>query len=134
VQTERSKSMNRGDRARSSELFRKLFALSSLLRRLHGPISSVVGRICSVHWEHAHGEPFRHKWLCCLNVGSAHLAKNVRRQRTIAIFSNLAFITYCTIEWLPPVLFLHLVLLPLNRAPQATGDLTQADGPVPAQA
>jgi hypothetical protein len=26
-----------------------------------------------------------------------------------------SFITYGTIEWLPPVLILHLVLLPLNR-------------------
>jgi len=51
----------------------------------------------------------------------------------MAIFSNLAFITYGSIEWLPPVLFLHMVL-PLNivrlaeivRAPQATSDLTQA--------
>ena len=34
--------------------------------------------------------------------------------RTAAIFSNLAFIAYGTIEWLPPVLLLHLVLLPLN--------------------
>ena len=70
------------------------------------------------------------------------VAKDMRLLRTIAIFSNLAFITYGMIEWLPPVLFLHLVLLPLNivrlveivRAPQATGDLTQANGPVPAQA
>ena len=38
----------------------------------------------------------------------------MRLLRTIAIFSNLAFIVYGTIEWLPPVLFLHLVLLPLN--------------------
>ncbi len=42
------------------------------------------------------------------------IAKDMRVLRTIAIFSNLAFITYGTIEWLPPVLFLHLVLLPLN--------------------
>ena len=42
------------------------------------------------------------------------VAKDMRLLRTIAIFSNLAFITYGTIEWLPPVLFLHLVLLPLN--------------------
>jgi hypothetical protein len=44
-----------------------------------------------------------------------------------------SFITYSTIEWLPPVLFLHLVLLPLNeivRATQAVGDLIQADGVV----
>jgi hypothetical protein len=64
------------------------------------------------------------------------VAKDMRLLRTIAIFSNLAFITYGTIEWLPPVLFLHLVLLPLNivrlreivRATQATGDPSQADG------
>jgi hypothetical protein len=42
------------------------------------------------------------------------VAKDMRVLRTFAIFSNLAFITYGTIEWLPPVLFLHLVLLPLN--------------------
>jgi hypothetical protein len=42
------------------------------------------------------------------------VAKDMRLLRTVAIFSNLAFITYGTIEWLPPVLFLHLVLLPLN--------------------
>jgi hypothetical protein len=58
----------------------------------------------------------------------------------MAIFSNLAFITYGSIEWLPPVLLLHMVL-PLNivrlaeivRAPQATSDLTQAEGAVRAQ-
>ena len=42
------------------------------------------------------------------------VAKDMRLLRTAAIFSNLAFITYGAIEWLPPVLFLHLVLLPLN--------------------
>jgi len=60
------------------------------------------------------------------------VAKDMRLLRTIAIFSNLAFITYGTIEWLPPVLFLHLVLLPLNivrlrqavRASRTTGDRT----------
>jgi len=64
------------------------------------------------------------------------VAKDMRVLRTIAIFSNLAFITYGTIEWLPPVLFLHMVLLPLNivrlaeivRATRATGALTNTDG------
>ena len=64
------------------------------------------------------------------------VAKDMRLLRTVAIFSNLAFITYGTIEWLPPVLFLHMVLLPLNavrlaevvRATQAKGDLIQTDG------
>jgi len=44
------------------------------------------------------------------------VAKDMRLLRTLAIFSNLAFITYGMIEWLPPVLFLHLMLLP----PKAT--------------
>ena len=58
------------------------------------------------------------------------VTKDMRLLRTVAIFSYLAFITYGTIEWLPPVLFLHMVLLPLNavrlvevvRATQAKGD------------
>ena len=69
------------------------------------------------------------------------VAKDMRLLRTIAIFSNLAFIVYGTIEWLPPVLFLHLVLLPLNivrlaevvTATRATGYLTRVDGEVRAQ-
>ena len=69
------------------------------------------------------------------------VAKDMRVLRIVAIFSNLAFITYGTVEWLPPVLFLHLVLLPLNivrlteivRAPRPTADLTQADNAVRAQ-
>src|SRR5262249_30527718 len=67
------------------------------------------------------------------------VAKDMRLLRTVAIFSNLAFTTYGTIAWLPPVLFLHLILLPLNivrlivRATGATGDLAQADNTVRAQ-
>src|SRR6516225_5525930 len=38
------------------------------------------------------------------------VAKDMRVLRAIAISDNLAFITYGTLEWLPPVLFLHLVL------------------------
>ena len=69
------------------------------------------------------------------------VAKDMRVLRTVAIFSNLAFITYGTIEWLPPVLFLHLVLLPLNifrlaeivTVTPARGDLTRVDGPFRAE-
>ena len=64
------------------------------------------------------------------------VAKDMRLLRTVAILSNLAFITYGTIAWLPPVLFLHMVLLPLNavrlaevvRATQAKGDLIPNNG------
>src|SRR5262249_39746700 len=69
------------------------------------------------------------------------VAKDMRALRIVAIFSNFAFITYGTVEWLPPVLILHLVLLPLNivrlaeivRATHAPGDLTPDDGAVRAQ-
>jgi hypothetical protein len=40
--------------------------------------------------------------------------KDMRMLRIIAIFSNVAFIAYGTLDWLLPVLSLHLVLLPLN--------------------
>jgi hypothetical protein len=39
---------------------------------------------------------------------------DLRRLRVIAILSNLAFIAYGGLAWLPPVLGLHLLLLPLN--------------------
>ena len=39
---------------------------------------------------------------------------DVRRLRVIAILSNIAFIAYGALDWLPPVLGLHLLLLPLN--------------------
>jgi hypothetical protein len=70
------------------------------------------------------------------------IAKDMRLLRTAALFGNRAFITYGTLEWLPPVFLLHLVLLPLIiirlneivRATQrAAGDLTQADSAVRAQ-
>jgi hypothetical protein len=41
---------------------------------------------------------------------------DLRRLRMIAILSNIAFITYGVLAWLPPVLVLHLLLLPLNVA------------------
>ena len=42
------------------------------------------------------------------------IAKDMRLLRATAIFSNVAFIAYGAIVRLPPVLLLHLVLLPLN--------------------
>jgi hypothetical protein len=39
---------------------------------------------------------------------------DLRRLRMIAILSNVAFISYAALVWLPPVLGLHLLLLPLN--------------------
>jgi hypothetical protein len=39
---------------------------------------------------------------------------DLRHLRMLAILSNIAFISYGTLVWLPPVLGLHLLLLPLN--------------------
>jgi CRP/FNR family cyclic AMP-dependent transcriptional regulator len=66
------------------------------------------------------------------------VAKDMRLLRTIAIFSNLAFIIYGSIEWLPPVLFLHLVLLPLNivrlaevvKPTRSASEVSQAGAPL----
>jgi hypothetical protein len=54
--------------------------------------------------------------------------KDVRLLRVLAIFANIAFLTYGFLAWLPPVLCLHLVLLPINTIRlremlQARGDL-----------
>jgi hypothetical protein len=42
------------------------------------------------------------------------MTKDMRLLRVVAILSNLAFISYGALAWLPPVLGLHLLLLPLN--------------------
>ena len=67
---------------------------------------------------------------------------DLHRLRVIAILSNLAFIAYGGLAWLPPVLGLHLLLLPLNvvrlieftkttperNSPQGDGFITTPDG------
>ena len=42
------------------------------------------------------------------------MAKDMRLLRIIGIFSNIAFIAYGVLAWLPPVFCLHLLLLPIN--------------------
>jgi hypothetical protein len=42
------------------------------------------------------------------------MTKDMRLLRVLAIFSNIAFITYAVLAWLPPVFCLHLLLLPVN--------------------
>jgi hypothetical protein len=42
------------------------------------------------------------------------ITKDMRNLRVLAIFSNIAFITYGMLVWLPPVFCLHLLLLPVN--------------------
>jgi hypothetical protein len=42
------------------------------------------------------------------------VTKDMRLLRILAIFSNIAFLTYGFLAWLPPVFCLHLILLPIN--------------------
>lgn len=42
------------------------------------------------------------------------LTKDMRLLRILAILSNIAFLTYGYLVWLPPVFCLHLMLLPIN--------------------
>lgn len=42
------------------------------------------------------------------------MTKDMRLLRVLGIFSNVAFISYGILAWLPPVLCLHLLLLPVN--------------------
>lgn len=42
------------------------------------------------------------------------MTKDMRLLRVVAIFSNIAFITYGFLAWIPPVLCLHVLLLPVN--------------------
>lgn len=42
------------------------------------------------------------------------MTKDMRLLRILAIFSNIAFISYGYLSWLPPVFCLHLILLPIN--------------------
>jgi hypothetical protein len=47
-------------------------------------------------------------------VLATFIMTDMRTLRVIAIFSNLAFILYGALEWLPPVVCLHTILLPVN--------------------
>lgn len=54
------------------------------------------------------------------------MTKDMRLLRVLAMFSNVAFITYGVLVWLPPVFCLHLLLLPVNAA--RLRDLLIAEG------
>jgi hypothetical protein len=42
------------------------------------------------------------------------VTKDMRLLRILAIVSNVAFLSYGFLIWLPPVFCLHLILLPIN--------------------
>jgi hypothetical protein len=72
-------------------------------------------------------------YIASLLVLLTFVAKDMRLLRTTAIFSNVAFIIHGTIAWLPPVLLLHSILLPLNiaRLSELAGAHTITDAALP---
>jgi len=58
------------------------------------------------------------------------LTKDMRLLRVLAILSNIAFVTYGILVWLPPVFCLHLLLLPINTVRLRM--LTTSSSPLPA--
>jgi len=59
------------------------------------------------------------------------LTKDMRLLRVLAILSNIAFVTYGILVWLPPVFCLHLLLLPINTV-RLREMLTTTSSPLPA--
>jgi hypothetical protein len=53
-------------------------------------------------------------YIASIMVLLTFMTKDMRLLRVLGIFSNIAFITYGVLAWLPPVLCLHLLLLPVN--------------------
>jgi hypothetical protein len=53
-------------------------------------------------------------YLASTMVLMTFMTKDMRLLRVLGIFSNIAFITYGVLAWLPPVFCLHLLLFPVN--------------------
>jgi membrane-associated protease RseP (regulator of RpoE activity) len=53
-------------------------------------------------------------YLASILVLATFAMKDMRLLRITAILSNIAFITYAALHWLPPIISLHLLLLPIN--------------------
>ena len=53
-------------------------------------------------------------YLASTMVFLTFVSKDARLLRILAIVSNIAFLTYGLLAWLPPVFCLHLMLLPIN--------------------
>jgi hypothetical protein len=54
------------------------------------------------------------------------VTKDMRLLRVLALISNVAFLSYGLLAWLPPVFCLHLVLMPINAI--RLGQILQAKG------
>ncbi len=61
--------------------------------------------------------------------------RDIKTLRWVAIVSNLLFIVYGWLVWLPPVLVLHTILLPLNilRLAQMADAVSREPAPVKAR-
>ena len=53
-------------------------------------------------------------YIASMLVLATFATKDLRRLRIMAILSNVGFIAYGVLAGLPPILDLHLILLPLN--------------------
>jgi hypothetical protein len=54
------------------------------------------------------------------------VTKDMRLLRVLGLVSNVAFLSYGLLTWLPPVFCLHLILLPINAI--RLGELLRAEG------
>ncbi|HEY5066222.1 MAG TPA: hypothetical protein VIJ04_15545 [Xanthobacteraceae bacterium] len=54
------------------------------------------------------------------------VTKDMRLLRVLGLVSNVAFLSYGLLTWLPPVFCLHLVLLPINAI--RLGEILRAEG------
>jgi len=53
-------------------------------------------------------------WTAAALMVATFACRETRHMRPLAVSTNLAFIGYGAVAWLPPVLVLHLLLLPIN--------------------
>lgn len=62
-------------------------------------------------------------WIAAALMVATFSCRDARRLRPLAVATNLAFVGYGLMAHLPPVLTLHLLLLPINlwRCAQAYG-------------
>jgi hydrogenase-4 membrane subunit HyfE len=53
-------------------------------------------------------------WAAAALMAFTFASREARVMRPLAVLTNLAFVSYSLLAWLPPVLTLHLLLLPIN--------------------
>lgn len=53
-------------------------------------------------------------WTASALMVATFSCSETQRMRPLAVLTNVAFIGYGAVAWLPPVLVLHVLLLPIN--------------------